>query len=404
MPFAVLDFETTGILPSYNHRVVEVGVTHVEDSGEISGRWETLINPQRDLGPQRIHGIRGADLIDAPLFEDIAPDLLALLRDRTFVAHNASFDLRFLVAEFSRAGLYFGDTVPHLCTMQLSRSFGVGGRGSLDSCCAHLGVPLVDAHSAGADSFATAQLLSVYIAATRGAPEWGPYWAAASAMGTGFRFPTPASRGVAWKGRGELFEEPQHFLERISDPPLEVQAEGAENSYLEALDRALLDHVISASEASQLVALADALGLSREDVEGLNRRYFEALRRRAWADGVLTEREAEDLAAVGEMLAIPASEWNLHLTVQDESEPSLPLEGFALAPGDHVVLTGEMSVERAVWEAKLAGVGLVPHPRVTKKSRLLVAADPDSLSGKAQQARKYGVPVVGEEWLRDYLR
>lgn len=37
MAFAVVDFETTGILPSYHHRVVEIGVTHVEDDGSVTG-------------------------------------------------------------------------------------------------------------------------------------------------------------------------------------------------------------------------------------------------------------------------------------------------------------------------------------------------------------------------------
>jgi len=37
MPYAVVDFETTGILPSYHHRVVEIGVAHV-DSRLLSSR------------------------------------------------------------------------------------------------------------------------------------------------------------------------------------------------------------------------------------------------------------------------------------------------------------------------------------------------------------------------------
>jgi DNA polymerase-3 subunit epsilon len=33
----------------------------------------------------------------------------------------------------------------------------------------------------------------------------------------------------------------------------------------------------------------------------------------------------------------------------------------------------------------------------------LVAADPDSLSGKAKKARGYGIPVVGESYLAKLL-
>lgn len=31
----------------------------------------------------------------------------------------------------------------------------------------------------------------------------------------------------------------------------------------------------------------------------------------------------------------------------------------------------------------------------------VVAADPDSLSGKARKARDYGIPIVGEAWLAE---
>ena len=34
---------------------------------------------------------------------------------------------------------------------------------------------------------------------------------------------------------------------------------------------------------------------------------------------------------------------------------------------------------------------------MTKKTRLVIAADPDSLSGKAAQARRYGIPIVSED-------
>ena len=34
--------------------------------------------------------------------------------------------------------------------------------------------------------------------------------------------------------------------------------------------------------------------------------------------------------------------------------------------------------------------------RVTKKTKVVVAADPDSLSGKAAKARAYDIPVITE--------
>lgn len=48
--FAVVDVETTGLFPG-SHRVAEIAVVYVEADGTVSNRWETLVNPQRDLGP-----------------------------------------------------------------------------------------------------------------------------------------------------------------------------------------------------------------------------------------------------------------------------------------------------------------------------------------------------------------
>ena len=75
-----------------------------------------------------------------------------------------------------------------------------------------------------------------------------------------------------------------------------------------------------------------------------------------------------------------------------------------LAPGDLVVLTGEMSEPRERIEALLIALGVIVKAGITKKTSLLVAADPDSLSGKSQKARQYGIPIVGEAELRALLR
>ena len=57
------------------------------------------------------------------------------------------------------------------------------------------------------------------------------------------------------------------------------------------------------------------------------------------------------------------------------------------------MLTGTM--RRSCGGATAAGVRVLDN--VTKKTNVLVAADPDSLSGKAEKARSYDIPVVTEE-------
>jgi DNA polymerase-3 subunit epsilon len=76
---------------------------------------------------------------------------------------------------------------------------------------------------------------------------------------------------------------------------------------------------------------------------------------------------------------------------------------FHLAPGDLIVLTGDMARSRDDWQRELRERGFVPWDAVTKKVKLVAAADPDSLSGKARKARDYGIPIVSEAGLTALL-
>jgi DNA polymerase-3 subunit epsilon len=76
---------------------------------------------------------------------------------------------------------------------------------------------------------------------------------------------------------------------------------------------------------------------------------------------------------------------------------------FRLARGDEIVLTGAMTRPREDWEREARDAGLAPWPNVTKRTRVVIAADPDSLSGKARTARRYGIPVVSERVFEELL-
>jgi len=76
---------------------------------------------------------------------------------------------------------------------------------------------------------------------------------------------------------------------------------------------------------------------------------------------------------------------------------------FRLEVGDLVVLTGDMRRNREDWHRELEQRGFVPRPAITKKVKLVVASDPDSLSGKARKARDYGITIVNEAGLERLL-
>ncbi len=101
--FAVVAVETTGAVPARD-RVVEIGAVHLDPQARVTGAFSTLIDPRRDIGPTRIHGIRASDVNGAPTFPEAAEAIRRLLAGRILVAHNARFDAMFLAGEFQRAG------------------------------------------------------------------------------------------------------------------------------------------------------------------------------------------------------------------------------------------------------------------------------------------------------------
>jgi len=90
--FAVVDVETTGLFPSMHDRIVEIATFRVDPNGNILEYYSTLVNPNRDIGATHIHGISARDVKNAPLFDEIAGDVLAVISDAIFVAHNENFD------------------------------------------------------------------------------------------------------------------------------------------------------------------------------------------------------------------------------------------------------------------------------------------------------------------------
>jgi len=116
----LLDLETTGGKATYN-RVIEIGLLVIEQ-GEVIERWQSFIDPETSLPPfiQKLTGIAPSMLRGAPLFAEIAEQLLGYLEGRTLVAHNARFDYGFLKNEFQRAGISYN--AKPLCSVKFSRS------------------------------------------------------------------------------------------------------------------------------------------------------------------------------------------------------------------------------------------------------------------------------------------
>jgi DNA polymerase-3 subunit epsilon len=166
--YVLIDLETTGANP-VTDRITEIAAIRVEH-GEITGRWESLVNPQRRIPPfiQNIIGITDDMVRDAPGFAELAPKVREVLDGATFVAHNARFDYGFICNEFQRLGEQF--EAPVMCTVKFSRAlFPEHHRHGLDALIDRHGLECGARHRAMGDADAVWQFLQ--LAQQRFAPE-----------------------------------------------------------------------------------------------------------------------------------------------------------------------------------------------------------------------------------------
>ena len=130
--FSFVDIETTGGRVA-SDRIIDIGILRVEN-GTIVAKFESLVNPETYIPPfiEDLTGINTTDLEFAPNFSQIKDQILELLADSIFVAHNVRFDYGFLKNEFRRHKYSFNSR--NLCTVRLSQIlFPQYSRHNLDS-------------------------------------------------------------------------------------------------------------------------------------------------------------------------------------------------------------------------------------------------------------------------------
>jgi len=168
LSYVVVDTETTGMRAWHGDRITEVAAVVVRD-GKVCERFETLVNPERPI-PRMITALTHIDAAmvrNAPVFADVADELLRVLEGHVFVAHNAEFDWRFVSAELARAR---GQRLVgrKLCTVRLARRVLPYLRSRrLDSLARYYDIHIADRHRAGGDAQATAHVLLRLLDAAR---------------------------------------------------------------------------------------------------------------------------------------------------------------------------------------------------------------------------------------------
>jgi len=397
---AIVDVETTGLFPWRNDRIVEVAVVIMSPDGTIHDEYDTLVNPDRDLGPTRIHHISAAEILDAPKFSEIAGDIAELLRRSNLLAgHNVSFDRKFLVREYERIGIEIPD-VPIFCTCQRL------GRNNLAACCVEFGIEFSgQPHRALSDARATALLVQKLIeddpAILEDFPQQQHKWPLIRPLFT----PT-----VSREHARRTMEEPPKFLQRIiSKMHYDTEATPPDIiAYLTLIDRVLEDRVVDPDEENIIVDAIGKWGLTLPQVMKAHETYIHNLAVQALSDGVVTDVERSDLHQVARLLGYDRSNLDeilesaaLQLQATESKKPA-GSQCHDLR-GKRVCFTGELlakingqPISRAVAEALAEKAGLVVANSVTKNLDLLVVADPNTQSGKAKKARKYGTRILAD--------
>ncbi|RYY74202.1 MAG: 3'-5' exonuclease [Gammaproteobacteria bacterium] len=116
----VFDFETTGLSPDLGDRSIEIGAVLIE-GGKITQRFQQLMNPgiRIPLFIESLTGITNRMIGDARNNKDVMNDFLEFIGNQNLVAHNASFDSRFLRAELKRIKKSFTGEIA--CSLLASR-------------------------------------------------------------------------------------------------------------------------------------------------------------------------------------------------------------------------------------------------------------------------------------------
>lgn len=122
--FVAIDLETTGKYP-LGAEICEIAMIKFKGE-EVLGRYESLVKPLKGMNKvaEGIHGLSLESLKDAPLFQDILPEVLTFMGGAPLLGHNLPFDLAFLAHEFDQVleGSWWGSAVHpnNFCTSLLS--------------------------------------------------------------------------------------------------------------------------------------------------------------------------------------------------------------------------------------------------------------------------------------------
>ena len=139
----VFDTETTGFDPATGDKLVEIGAVELINHVPTGRTYHQYINPEREVPEEvvKVHGLTTEYLKDFPIFAKVAQDFIDFVgEDGILVAHNATFDMKFINYELQRLGYagYGWDRV--VDTLEIAKILFPAARNNLDALCRRFNV------------------------------------------------------------------------------------------------------------------------------------------------------------------------------------------------------------------------------------------------------------------------
>lgn len=152
MRFIAFDLETTGTVPGVD-QIVEIGAVRFVN-GQVEAVFSTLVDPLRSIPPgaSAVNGITDDMVKGKPTIDTLLTSFAEFCGDDHLVAHNASFDAQFVLADLKKHEMAAPRGVI-LDTLSISRKVFPGlPNYKLGTLVQHLKIPTTDFHRAEEDA------------------------------------------------------------------------------------------------------------------------------------------------------------------------------------------------------------------------------------------------------------
>lgn len=404
--YSIIDLETTGFSPKRGDKILEVGIVKVQENDKIVDKFSTLVNPNRDISNYHVHGVKPSLVKNAPKFDELKDFIRSFVNGSTLVAHNASFDLRFLENELIEQN----EKLNAICTIKLSRMLDstLPSR-KLDILCKYYDIEIKENHQAFTDTLATTKLFtklkSEYFK-LHGDNKFNQKFASPTYFGG---IDEKNLNRVEYK-RKDAYKEVQKEKTKlqgfISRLPIDSLSDD-ENAkqYLDTLNEILLDRIITNSELSELEELVSEFSVTKKGIIELHKQYLAEVIKIYLLDGKISEFELKDLSELTKLLGLKQADLENLITAVKENKivSAINYKSKNQIEGKSICFTGQLKskidgykVSRSLAQSIAQEHGMTIKKNVSKKLNYLVTANPATMSGKAQKARKYNVKILAE--------